>query len=60
MFVHTWVYGCTLALSDNQLFLMNNKGHSLSELVYVIVPISVCDFVLTIIVTIAEAADLWL
>lgn len=44
-------------LSDNQLF-RTNKGHSLSESVYVIVPISVCDFVLTVNVTIVEAADL--
>lgn len=45
-------------LSENQLFHVNNKGHSLSESLDVIVPISVCDFVLTIIVTIIEAADL--
>lgn len=48
----------SVGLPDNQLFRMSNKGHSLSELVYVIVPISVCDFVLTVIGTIVEAADL--
>lgn len=52
------VHDC--GLSENQLFHINNKGHSLSESLYVIVPISVCDFVLTIIVEIMEAADLWL
>lgn len=46
--------------SENQLFPVNNKGHSLSESLYVIAPISVCDFVLTIIVTIIEAEDLCL
>ena len=45
-------------LPYNQLFRIHNKGHSLSESVYVIVAISVCDFVLTVIVTMVEAADL--
>lgn len=60
MFVHACAYVCVpeCGLPDNQLFRINNKGHSLSESVYVIVPISVCDFVLTVIVTMVEAADL--
>lgn len=37
---------------------INNKGHSTSESLHVIFPISVCDFVLTVIVTIVETADL--
>lgn len=47
MFVHACAYVCVpeCRLPDNQLFRINNKGHSLSESVYVIVPISVCDFV---------------
>lgn len=62
MFVHASAYVCVheCGLSDNQLSRTNNKGHSLSQSVYVIVPISVCDFVLTVIVTIAEASDLCL
>lgn len=62
MLVHACVCACVhdCGLSENQLFHVNNKGRSLSESLYVIVPISVCDFVLTIIVTIIEAADLWL
>lgn len=59
------VYLCMLAhvfacrsVDHNQRQRINNKGHSLSESVYVIVPISVHDFVLTVIVTIVEGADL--
>lgn len=51
-------YVCVRGSSDNQLLYINNKGHPLSESLYVTVPISVCDFVLTVIVTIIEAADL--
>ncbi len=60
MFVHACAYVCVheCGLSYNQLLRINNKGHCLSESLYVIVPISVCDFVLTVIVAIAEAADL--
>lgn len=43
---------------DNQLFCLNRKGHSLSESLYVHVPISVCDSVLTAIVAVSEESDL--
>lgn len=39
-------------------FCINNKGHSLSGSGHVIVSFSVCDFVLTVFVTITEATDL--
>ena len=60
MFVHACTCVCVqeCGSSDNQRQRINNKGHSLSESVYVIVPISVRDFVLTVIVTIVEGADL--
>lgn len=54
------VRGCTYECGSSgyQFFHINNKGHSLSELVHVIVPISVWEFVVTVIVTMVETTDL--
>lgn len=46
------------ARRDDQLLRANSKGHSTSESVHVRGAIRVCDFVLTVVVTIVEVDDL--